>query len=324
VLTTGETFVGRDMPVDLNRNGTGVLERRWFTFHYAAYRGSDGEPAGVVCHGTDVTEEVIARQEAQALDARMRTFFVLAENAPDGITVIEEGWIVYANPAFRRMLGLGEEGVGRLHAELLADESRETFQEVRSRQSAEGTWQGTLTYRRSDGSPFLGQVSSFAIPREGGGTSSEGCIVRDRTAELRHAVHEQVIAAQEREILELSTPLMPLAEGLVVMPLVGTINRARAALIMETLLQGITTQQAQVAILDITGVEVVDTHVANALLKTAQAASLLGTEVVLTGIKPDVARTLVAIEADLGRVKTHGTLQSAVAYAMGKSARRAP
>jgi anti-anti-sigma regulatory factor len=135
----------------------------------------------------------------------------------------------------------------------------------------------------------------------------------------REALREQVIAAQESAIRELSSPLIPLADGLVVMPLVGAINGGRAAQIMETLLQGIVAQQARIAILDITGVKGVDETVANALLKAAQAANLLGTEVVLTGIGPDVARMLVAIGADLGTVKTRGTLQSAVAYALSTS-----
>jgi anti-anti-sigma regulatory factor len=181
-----------------------------------------------------------------------------------------------------------------------------------------------LTYLRRDGSPFVGQVSSFAIRDEEGGIRAVGGIVRDLTEQRRmeqerEALREQVIAAQERAIRELSSPLIPLAEGLMVMPLVGTINEARAGQIMETLLAGIAEQKARLAILDLTGVREVDGSAANAVLKAAQAANLLGTEVVLTGIGPDVARTLVDIGADLGAVRTRGTLQSAVAYAMGRS-----
>jgi len=139
---------------------------------------------------------------------------------------------------------------------------------------------------------------------------------QERMLADQQAIQEQLIATQQQAIRELSTPLIPLADRLVVMPLVGTIDQARAGQILETLLQGISAQQAAVAILDVTGIRNVDEGVASALLKTAHAARLLGTEVVLTGISPDVARTLVEIGADLGDVTTHGTLQAGVAHAM--------
>jgi PAS domain S-box-containing protein len=324
VFTTGETFVGSCVPADLDRTGTGKLERRWYTFNYIAHRGVDGDTIGILTFAADVTAEFLAQQEVQALNTKLRTFFALAENAPDGITVTSEGRIVYANPAFRRMLGRGEECVGAAHADLFADESREAHREAESTLAPGGAWQGMLTYLRRDGSPFVGQVSSFAIRDEEGGIRAVGGIVRDLTEQRRmeqerEALREQVIAAQERAIRELSSPLIPLAEGLMVMPLVGTINEARAGQIMETLLAGIAEQKARLAILDLTGVREVDGSAANAVLKAAQAANLLGTEVVLTGIGPDVARTLVDIGADLGAVRTRGTLQSAVAYAMGRS-----
>ncbi|AKT37108.1 STAS domain-containing protein [Chondromyces crocatus] len=129
-------------------------------------------------------------------------------------------------------------------------------------------------------------------------------------------LHEELVAAQQQSIRDLSTPLIPLADELVVMPLVGSIDPGRAGQILETLLTGITTHQAAVAILDITGVRGMDESVAGALIKTAAAARLLGTEMILTGISPEVARTLVEIGADLGAITTHGTLQSGVTYAM--------
>jgi len=88
--------------------------------------------------------------------------------------------------------------------------------------------------------------------------------------------------------------------------------------VMSTLLEGISTSGAAVAILDITGVSVVDTQVANGLIRAARAASLLGAEVVLTGIRPEVARTLVGLGADLHDIVTRGTLQSGIAYAMSR------
>jgi rsbT co-antagonist protein RsbR len=145
--------------------------------------------------------------------------------------------------------------------------------------------------------------------------------VRDITERKRmdHAVRSQqdeMIRAQAAALAELSTPLIPISKDIVVMPLIGLLDSQRAQQVMSTLLTGISETGAEVAILDITGVSVVDTQVANGLIRAARAASLLGAEVVLTGIRPDVARTLVGLGADLQDIATRGTLQSGIAYAM--------
>ncbi|EYF06099.1 PAS domain-containing protein [Chondromyces apiculatus] len=323
VYRTGETFVGECMPLYFDRTGTGQLERRYFTFHYIAHHGVDGEIIGIIVHAADVTSEFLAREQVQKLNTKLTTFFALAENAPDGITVTTDEKITYANPAFRSMVAEGEACVGKSHAELVAEESRAVLQEAEAASSLGEAWRGMLTYPRSDGSSFVGQASSFIVRDEAGGVRATGTILRDLTEqhsseEERDALREQVLAAHQRAIRELSSPLIPLADGLVVMPLLGTIDSSRAKQIMETLLEGVAAQRARIAILDVTGIKHVDTAVANALVKTAQAANLLGTEVVLTGIGPDIARILVELGVDLGTLKTRGTLQSAVAYAFGK------
>jgi len=149
-------------------------------------------------------------------------------------------------------------------------------------------------------------------------------ITERRQAEAeRLALQQQMIEAQRAALRELSTPLVPIAGGVLAMPLVGMIDSVRAAEIMDTLLEGIGRQQARVAILDITGVRVVDTQVANALVGVARAARLLGAEVLLTGISPAVAQTLVGLDLELGGLVTLGTLQSAIAYALRGEAKRA-
>jgi rsbT co-antagonist protein RsbR len=102
----------------------------------------------------------------------------------------------------------------------------------------------------------------------------------------------------------------------VVMPLIGALDSARAQQVIETLLEGVAARRARVAILDITGVAVVDSQVANGLLRAAQAVRLLGASVVLTGIKPEVAQTLVNLGADLRGIVTRGSLQSGIAFAL--------
>jgi anti-anti-sigma regulatory factor len=139
---------------------------------------------------------------------------------------------------------------------------------------------------------------------------------RKRAEEEQLQLQEQVIDAQRAALRELSTPLMPLTDNVVAMPLVGAIDSARIQQIMETLLEGISDHQAEIAILDITGVQVVDTQVADGMIRAAQAVRLLGAEIVLTGIGATMAQTLVNLGADMSNITTRGTLQDGIAYAM--------
>jgi rsbT co-antagonist protein RsbR len=141
---------------------------------------------------------------------------------------------------------------------------------------------------------------------------------RAEEAIRQSTIQQEIIAAQQAALRELNTPLIPILEGVVAMPLIGAIDSARAQQIMETLLEGIGEKRASIAILDITGVRVVDTQVANALIRTAQAAQLLGARVILTGITPEVAQTLVQLGIDLSSVTTRSTLQSGIAYALAQ------
>ncbi|WP_438020478.1 PAS domain-containing protein [Sorangium sp. So ce315] len=142
---------------------------------------------------------------------------------------------------------------------------------------------------------------------------------RKRAEQEQARLQEEIIASQARLLAELSTPLIPLSDGVIVMPLVGSIDRARAERVVETLLRGIGASGARTAILDITGVPTVDTQVADALLKAARGVQLLGAEVVLTGIRPEVARTLVALGVELTGIVTRGTLQDGIRYAVSAS-----
>lgn len=130
-------------------------------------------------------------------------------------------------------------------------------------------------------------------------------------------LQEEVIRAQEAALAELSTPLLTVGNGVVVMPLVGTIDSRRAGQVMERLLEGVSATNARAVILDITGIPVVDTQVANAFIHAAQAVKLLGAQVILTGIRPEVAQTLVSLQVDLSGIITRATLESGIAEALG-------
>lgn len=134
-------------------------------------------------------------------------------------------------------------------------------------------------------------------------------------AEQRRAWGE-TLRAQADALAALSTPLIPISDEIVVVPLVGELNARRMEQVQETLAHGISAKRARVAILDVTGVPSLDAPSADAVLRAAQAARLLGAEVILTGIRPDVAQILVSLGRDLSGIVTHGTLQSGVAFAM--------
>jgi rsbT co-antagonist protein RsbR len=130
---------------------------------------------------------------------------------------------------------------------------------------------------------------------------------------------EEVISRQQRELLELSTPVVQLWDEILALPLVGTLDSARTQIVMETLLQKIVDTGAAIAIIDITGVPTVDTLVAQHLLKTIAATRLMGADCIISGIRPQIAQTIVHLGVDLGEVITKATLADAFAVALRRT-----
>jgi rsbT co-antagonist protein RsbR len=130
------------------------------------------------------------------------------------------------------------------------------------------------------------------------------------------ATREATIRAQSAALQELSAPIIPIYGGVLVLPLIGSIDTQRAAAIMETLLEGVAARNARVVLLDITGVPVVDTSVAHHLIQAARSVRLLGAEIVLVGIRPEIAQTIVQLGVDLSGIATMADLQGGVAYAL--------
>jgi rsbT co-antagonist protein RsbR len=133
------------------------------------------------------------------------------------------------------------------------------------------------------------------------------------------ATRETVIAEQAETLLELSTPVVKLWDGIVALPLVGTLDSARTQVVMEALLQTLVETGSEHAIIDITGVAAVDTQVAQHLLKTVQAARLLGAECIISGIRPQIAQTVVALGIEFGDIHTKASLADAMLLAMRRS-----
>jgi rsbT co-antagonist protein RsbR len=147
------------------------------------------------------------------------------------------------------------------------------------------------------------------------------------TAEVYQKSRDEIILRQSAEMMELSTPVVKLWEGIVALPLIGTLDSNRTQTVMESLLQKIVEIGAEVAILDITGVPTVDTLVAQHLIKTVTAARLMGAECIISGIRPQIAQTIVHLGVDLGDVTTKATLADALAVALrrvGLTVTRAP
>jgi rsbT co-antagonist protein RsbR len=138
------------------------------------------------------------------------------------------------------------------------------------------------------------------------------------TTEVHQAAREEVVRRQGEEMLELSTPVIQLWDGILALPLIGTLDSSRTQVVMESLLQQIVATRSPIAILDITGVPTVDTLTAQHLLKTVAATRLMGAECIISGIRPQIAQTIVHLGVSLGDVVTKASLADAFRLALGK------
>jgi rsbT co-antagonist protein RsbR len=129
---------------------------------------------------------------------------------------------------------------------------------------------------------------------------------------------EEIIRRQSEDLLELSTPVVSLWDGILALPVIGALDSGRTQVVMESLLEKLVETRSKIAIIDITGVPTVDTQVAQHLLKTVAAARLMGAECIISGIRPQIAQTIVHLGVDLGDVTTKASLQSALAVALGR------
>ena len=139
------------------------------------------------------------------------------------------------------------------------------------------------------------------------------------TTEAFQKAREEIIIRQQQEMMELSTPVVKLWEGILALPLIGTLDSARTQVVMENLLQRIVETGSAIAIIDITGVPTVDTLVAQHLLKTVAATRLMGADCIISGIRPQIAQTIVHLGVDLTAVITKATMADAFEVALKRS-----
>jgi rsbT co-antagonist protein RsbR len=270
-------------------------------------------------HSGDLLDALAAGLNVMVEELQASVSFVdniLAVMADALMVIAADGTVKKANAAACRMLAVAEgeiAGMPKLFGGAAAGLSVEALADVFAGSG------GEAEIVTAQGARIPVSISVSAMRGSSGQVEAVVCVARDiserKRVEAERARLEETLRRQAQAMLEMSTPLVPVGEGIVAMPLVGAIDPGRAQQIIQELLRGITAHRASVAILDVTGVAGVDTEVAGAVVRAVQAARLIGARVVLTGIRPEVARTLTGLEIDLGDVVTRGTLKGGIAFA---------
>ena len=196
--------------------------------------------------------------------------------------------------ALRIMTRTLTEKNARLEQQILAREAAESALEERSRQ---------LALRTEE----LGRVNE-QLGRE--------LALREQTERSRAALHEEIIAVQRQRLLELSTPLMPVTDRILVMPLIGTMDAERAQQVLERAIHGAAQYRAEFVIIDITGTKGIAAHVAEMLARVSEGLRLVGARAILTGFSSEAARLFVELDISLGAMVTKASLQDGIAHAM--------
>jgi rsbT co-antagonist protein RsbR len=262
----------------------------------------------------------IEKQRSEAL--RYRRYFDFAQIGMT-TTSLEAGWLEF-NQRLCDMLGYTPEELRRTNWVELTHPDDLSIDMEQFRKVTTGEIQRYSVdkrFIRKDGSILYGNILIQGVYRPDGSFDHIFGFLHDiterRNAEAeRLALQQKIIDAQSSSLRELSTPLIPVADKIIVMPLVGKIDTIRAQAVLEAVLEGVASYRAQITILDVTGVQAMDSQVANALIHAAQAVKLLGAQTVITGIQPRIAQTLVGLNVDLSAVVTLSTLQEGIAHAL--------
>jgi rsbT co-antagonist protein RsbR len=194
-----------------------------------------------------------------------------------------------------------------------------------SRAKAGSTASETATFVFSVKQPIFAAVSARLADQQealAGASWAVGTVLDSLglyTVEVFQRSRDQIVARQQQELLELSTPVINLWKGVLALPLIGTLDSMRAQVVMENILQKIVDTGAAIAIIDITGVPTVDTLVAQHLMKTIAAARLMGADCIISGIRPQIAQTIVHLGVDLENVTTKATLADAFLVALERT-----
>lgn len=288
-------------------------------------KGAQGEPLCIVSALVDVTERIRREEEQLAREEELR---LLIEHSPEGIMIHQNGKYVYANKQACVILGARgpEELLGRESLSIVHPDVRPAVIERLKRLNAMGgqSRPSETLFCKVNGEGIFVESTGTAVTYKG--QFAIQLVFRDisdrKTAESiarQNEVQEEVIRAQREMLLAVSTPLLPLRDNVILMPLVGSLDEARTDRATQTLLEGIGKHSARVAILDVTGVPEVGAGMAEGLRRTIYAAQLLGAEVVVTGIQAAIAKTMIEMGFDMSGIVTRGTLRDGIAYAFKRA-----
>jgi PAS domain S-box-containing protein len=276
------------------------------------------ETGAVVGYGQVIRDLAAEQQRAYSM------FHGLLEAAPDAIIIVgTDGRIMLVNAQADRIFGhKREELVGKDVEILMPERFRAKHTRHRkdylidpvNRRMGVGI---DLVALHRDGTEFPIEVSLSPLYIEG--VLYVSAAVRDVTERREY---EQRLRRQHEEIMELSTPVIQVWEKVLTLPLIGTLDSLRASRLTEGLLQRISETQAEVVIVDISGVPTIDTQVAQHLLRTVQAAALMGATSIMCGVRPETAQAMVHLGIDIGQLLSRGTLQDALQLALTLLAER--
>lgn len=295
-------------------------KQAWLDTNKIPLHDVDGHVIGVLGTFEDITER---KQMEEALRTNETKFRSLIENIAAPIFIYQDNKMVYVNSAGTHLTGYSEHDIlGMNFWDIVHPDDQEVVQQraiARQRGEAIDTSYEIKIVTHSGAERWV-NITANSLQLDGKSSIIvTGFDITERKQEEaeRARTQQTIIEAQQTTLRDLATPMIPINDQVVIMPLIGQIDSFRARQIMETLLHGIARSGAQIAILDITGVPCIDTQVAAALLEAARAVQLLGARVILSGIRPDVAQTLVMLDIALTDIMTHSSLQTAVAYAIG-------
>ncbi len=299
---------GEFQAAEYKRLGKGGKEV-WIQATYNPILGDDGTPVKVIKFATDITEDSLRKAD----------FAGQVEAINKSQAVIEfdmSGRILNANKNFLSIMGYRLDEILGKHHSMFAEPGYSESQEYKDFWTSlgKGNYQASEYKRIGKGGREVWIQASYnpIFNREG----DPWKVVKFATDITERKETDALIQKQQQLLLELSTPTMQLFKGVVLMPLVGNIDGDRATQLITNLLEAIAEHQAEVAILDVTGVPVIDTDVARNILKAVSASKMLGSQVIITGMKPTGAQTLVQLGIDLSHITTKGTLRAGIEEAL--------
>jgi rsbT co-antagonist protein RsbR len=283
----------------------------WSSAVITPIRDRAGAVNGFVKVARDLTER---REQEVALRGVQQMVDGIADYQV--IRLDRDGLVQFWNPGAVKLAGYAAEEVLGQHLSMFYMEE-DVRAGLAEREMASAARDGSLEVEgwrlRKDGTRFWANVVLSLIRDDQGEPTGFVQVARDLTERREQ---EQLVQRQRDEILELSTPVIQVWDKVLILPLIGTLDSMRAARLTESLLERIAVDQAEVVILDVSGVPTIDSGVARHLLKTVQAARLMGTTSILSGVRPETAQSMVHLGVDLGGLRSRTSLKDALQLAL--------